>query len=389
MLQPNSTYNLTGTIAWRRYRDGSTATTDGGGTFTINETFHTQATAPIDIRPYVDYVDPADKKQPQYRAEPVVVRFRSDDVDRLFEVFGKQIVTRLKADLGGDVANMGRTEGRFVVNDAITSFENAFVDAVDGSPCISGDPLLLFGKTEIRSPHELAPNTGYTLSFVPRPIAEPGVEDPAVWDHDLAVQVEDPTPGSVVYRSYLTASRWRTFSEHVASYGVAASSGVGGALHLLADDYTAATALIGGLPAMTRGDVHVDELLSGLVSGPISLPNAPEVHWVWGLSAPAADGRSLPSYSLLGLMLDGPEPLLRVRPTGHDSVTVSTVAMGGSTAPALKVVTGTTGARVLLFGDFSGTTTVTIAFAYQRLDADPINTELLTLTIPSAPGVAV
>lgn len=385
MLAPNTSYTLTGTIAWRRYRDATTATTDGDGTHAINETFRTASAPPVDIRRYISYVDPAGPAQPQYRAEPVFVRFASDAIDALFGAFGQQIVTRLKADVGGDSANMAVTEGRFTIATAVDSFEEAFAEAL-GRSCIAGDAFLLFPKTEIRTPHELAPNTGYTLSLVPRSLAEPGGLDPEAWDRQLELAVEGGVTGSVVHRTDLLASRWRTFGEHVAAYAAAAV----GAGHVLADDATAADAALSALPPMTRGDLAMDDLLAVLVGGPVRLPEQPEVHWIWGLDVPASDGLSLPSYRLLGILLDGPEPLLRRRPDGSDSVdvAVSTATTAGpSVTAAARVLAGTTGSRLVITAPLAGVAQVTIGLTYRRVASDAPDSQTLTLSVPAAPGV--
>ena len=379
MLAPATTYHLTGTIAWRRYRDMTTADTDGDGAFAIDETFRTSAAAPTDIRRYVAYADPAGPEQPQYRGEPVIIRFANDDVDALFAAYGQQVVTRLKADVGGDSANMGVTEGRFTVATASDSFEQAFVDGVNGMSCVDGEAFFLFPKTEVRSQHELAPNTGYTLSLVPRSIAEPGALDPDTWDRQLELAVE---AGQVVHRSFLSASLWRTFAEHVAAYGAAAPG------HLLADDAAAATTALAVLPPLSRGDAQVDALLAVLVGGPIQLPAACEVHWLWGLATPAADGTELPAYTLLGLVLDGPEPLLRLRPDGSASVsltaTLKPTADGG--AVPVQVLAGTSGARVFVAVGLEGAMTLTLDFGYARSTGDAPVVASLTLPVPSAPG---
>ncbi len=379
MLAPATTYHLTGTIGWRRYRDMTTADTDGEGTFAIDETFRTSTVAPTDIRRYVSYVDPAGPEQPQYRDEPVIVRFANDDVDALFAAYGQQVVTRLKADVGGNSANMGVTEGRFTVATTSNTFEQAFVDGIDGMSCVDGEASFLFPKTEVRSSHELAPNTGYTLALVPRPIAEPGALDPDIWDRQLELAVE---AGDVVHRSFLSASRWRSFADHVAAYGAAVPG------HLLADDAAAATTALAALPPLSRGDAQVDALLAVLVGGPIQLPAACEVHWLWGLATPAADGTELPAYTLLGVVLDGPEPLLRRRPDGSASVGVTATvepAAGGGAVP-LRVLAGTSGARVIVAVGLQGVTSLTLDFGYARSTPDALAVASLTLPVPSAPG---
>lgn len=386
MLAPDTSYTVTGTIAWRRYRNATTATADGQGTHPISETFRTAVNPPADIRRYITSIDPAGPDQPLYRTEPIVVRFASDDIDALFAAYGKQLVTRLKADLGGDSANMGVTEGRFTIATAVDSFEEAFVDAL-GRSCFSGDAFVLFPKTEIRTQHDLAPNTGYTLSLVPRAIAEPGSLDPAVWDRQLELAVESGIVGSVVHRTDLLASRWRDFSEHVAAYTAEATAGVG---HVLADDATAAASALAALPVLSRGDLAVDALLGTLVGGPIQLPERPEIHWLWGLDSPAVDGLSLPTYRLLGIMLDGPEPLLRRRPDGTDAVELEVSAMTGAgpaTAVTAKVLGGTTGARVVIAAPLAGADAVAITLHYRRAAGDTPDTRTMTLQVPAAPGV--
>ena len=241
----------------------TSADTDGEGSFAIDETFRTSAAAPTDIRRYIASIDPAGPDQPQYRSEPVIVSFANNDVDGLFAAYGQQVVTRLKADVGGDSANMGVTEGRFTVATASDSFEQAFVDGVDGMSCVDGEAFFLFPKTEVRSSHERPPIPGTRCRWF-----RGRSPSPARWTH---------TPGTA-------SSRWRSRAGKSSTADSSRPAG-GGPLPSMSVPTEqrcrgmcwpmtrgVATTALTALPALSRGDAQVDALLAGIVGGPISCP---------------------------------------------------------------------------------------------------------------------
>jgi hypothetical protein len=154
--------------------------------------------------------------------------------------------------------------------------------------------------------------------------------------------------GEFVYRFDLRTSRWTDFADQLASYDAAA---VG---DLFVDDPVALAVAVLGLPAgsVLRSDAVADELSRSVAGGPMIIPAEPEVMRLW-----VPDGAG---WSCAGLLLDGPEPLLRrrLRDDGAveerltlDARSTSSPAVPfalGSPLAGLRLAAGDRGARVFV-----------------------------------------
>jgi hypothetical protein len=385
LLARGSTYRLTGSIAWRRYRSSSSAAVDGSGTYPIDFTFSTAGSAPIDIRRYVAAVDPATPAQPHYCAEPVTVWFATDTVDKIFKAYDKQLVARLKADTGAHSLNQPLREGATRQFVPLDSFAQAFSAAIDGADCIGATGAPLFPSMLYATDQPLARNTGYTVALLPRPLTDPPSSKPAGapahlsvaqwWDGQLQADFDD---GDAVLRADLRSSRWKDFGEHLQAYRD------GAVLDLIGDSAAALTAALAATASARRADASIDALCRALFGGPLAIPADCQVLRVW-TSNPVATGTP-PSFTFAGVLLDGPEPLLRQRRDGSDASTFTLLA--GGTAVSATQVASTGGARVFAFCSAPSAGSLTARLAYARTAGSSPIVQDITIPVPAGPGPA-
>ncbi|MFO0755412.1 MAG: hypothetical protein U0359_02910 [Byssovorax sp.] len=360
LLDPDSEYTVQATMVWRRY-PSATGAENGSGSFgsvTLGR-FHTAKEAPADLGEYIAGREPASDDQPHYPGESLRVDFRTRSVDKIWEKFGKQLVIRAKADLGGEVflqpvASSG-SPGFVPVGSPEWSWNQAMSGGI--VPCLLNTTIKTGGT--VTTAEELSPNTGYTVTVHARPLGEAGtVADAAAWDARLQEDIvrdgaPDGAKNRMVYRFALRTSRYKNFAEHLQSYRDAA------VLDLVVDGQ-------GALPsASARSDAAVDALCQQLAGGPMELPRGSEVVRVWR-ATPSTEPYGTPTFTLLGVLIDGPEPVLRVRSDG--SARVSVQAAAGATFSASAVlpavqIAGQRGARVfVLCSPSSSTTALTLRF---------------------------
>jgi hypothetical protein len=350
LLRPNTTYQLSGSIDWRRYRDAATVDDDGASTGPVpfSATFQTTATAPGELRRYVLGHDPVNAEEPHYFEDPVAIEFASQAIDRIFARFGRQLVARAKADTGTHVVIQPVGAGIGATFSPIGDVERSAWESLDLLPdtCINGSWPGLFPRGVHRLPEPLTPSTGYTVSLLPRPVSEPDGLGLEAWDDLLDA---DFRAGAAVFRFELRTSRWPNFAAHVDAY---AAASIGDAV------LTAAEAVIldGGGDALVRSDEAVDGLCQALFGGPVSIPGSPEVVRLWG---PRAGG----GLRLRAILLDGPEPLLKRGPNGtartiieaRQAATATGPFAAAAPIPGARVVSGVRGARVfVVFPEVTG-----------------------------------
>lgn len=353
LLVPGEQYELVGSIDWARFRSRDAADPDGishdeGGPFPVrSRRFVADPSSPRDLTRHVRDHDPFDEDQPHFTGEPLLLRYASAAVDRIYAAYGEQLVIRAKSDAAGHVlvqptsASAGTTFAPMgpVEQELLTSLE-AISDA-----CLPGVWLHLFPRTlhTVREP--LLPNNAYTVSLLARPQSEPGPLTGPAWEQMLEEAFE---AGEFVYRFDLRTSRWTDFADQLASYDAAA---VG---DLFVDDPVALAVAVLGLPAgsVLRSDAVADELSRSVAGGPMIIPAEPEVMRLW-----VPDGAG---WSCAGLLLDGPEPLLRrrLRDDGAveerltlDARSTSSPAVPfalGSPLAGLRLAAGDRGARVFV-----------------------------------------
>lgn len=368
LLQPDTEYTLTTTIDWRRYPSASGPESGSGsfGEVTVAR-FRTAREAPASLAPYIAGHEPASDEQPHYTEEGLRFDFKTRSVDEIWRRFGKQLVIRAKADLGGEVflQPVDTAGGDGFVE--IGSPEFVWNEAMTGGvvPCLL-DATVQSGSS-VKTSKKFAPNTGYTISVHARPLNEGGaVGSEEAWDQRLLADlVNDGEPDAhgnrVVYRFAMQTSRHADFVAHVEAYRAQTP------VDLIGDG-------AGALPtASAREDAAVDALCAALLGGPLELPRGPEVVRLWR-AGPSSTPYGAPSWTFVGVLLDGPEPLLRRLSDGQPRVSAQVcagAAFEASQAIAATQVVGARGSRVfLLFSRPPAAAHVTI----RLLDRGPTGT---------------
>jgi hypothetical protein len=388
VLDPGVTYQVQGTLHWARYRRANATEADGSGSFGINRTFRTVGVNdhPREIRRYVLDHNPPDDRQPHYYAEPVQIRFASDIIDRLYAKFGRQLVARAKADTGQHVLNQPLSEGAERQFFPLGSFEETLAEILVDlqGRCLPGAWEQLFPKF-VYEFEPLTPNTGYTMTLIPRPLGEPTGLTAQEWDQILE---EEFAQNRFVYRFDLRTSRWATFGEHVAGYRAYT---VG---DLIAGDEQALDDALSALTA-DRSDADVEQICLALFGGPLAIPDAPQVMRIWVATGPPPTPFSTPPYRCRGILLDGPEPLLKLRGDGSPSVEIevrqaadeTTDFTAGAPIAGYRAIAGARGARVfLLFDPPTPPAFAHVELRYHRDNGQPPLLEHLSMAIGETPG---
>ena len=249
---------------------------------------------------YVRDHDPFDPQQPHYADEPLVVRYASAAVDRLFAKYGRQLVIRAKSHTSGHVVIQPTAAVAGVTFTPLGPVEQEVFDAMNAltGQCLPGNWLSLFPYPLHTLHEEFFTNTRYTVSLQSRPQSEPGSLDFSAW---AALLEADFELGGFVYRFDMRTSRFRNFAEHVARYAAAVVGDI------FVEDPEELAEVVASLPAgsLSRSDEIVDALSAAAFGGPLIIPESPEVMRLW---VPQGD-----DWRCVGLLFDGPEPLLRQR----------------------------------------------------------------------------
>ena len=349
LLERDIVYRVSGTISWSRFRDKN-GQVDLDGTHTFERTFRTVNDAPRDIRRYILDTNPLNDMQPHYYAENIQIRFTSDVIDRLFAKFEEQLVVRAKAHKGRHVLNQPLSDGTTREFFPLDSFEETLLATLNNlrGSCLPGAWDMLFPKPVYTQDEPLTPNTGYTVAVIPRPLDELDEVGLTVdeWDRRLQAAFDD---GAAVFRFDLRTSRWPSFTAHVAAYR---DPPIG---DLFAAEGSALNAALGSI-TVGRGDEAVDSLSVALFGGPMAVPRAPLLARIWTEVGSAPDPFSTPPYRCRGILLDGPEPLLKLLADGSPRVTLearqtpaaNTPFANGTPPAGERLITGARGARLFL-----------------------------------------
>jgi hypothetical protein len=386
LLEPDTEYTVNGQVNWSRFREKNGAVDETGSHPPFVRTFRTADKAPDNISRYILDTNPPDDKQPHYYEELLKIRFNSDIIDRLFAKFDKQLVVRAKAHKQSHVLNQPLSSGATREFFPLGSFEERLLNVLNdlSGICLPGDWETLFPKLVFTQSKPLIANTGYTVAVLPRDLDELDPPDPPTaeeWDR-LLQQAFDL--GDSVYRFDIRTSRWPTFSAHVAAYRDPPAGDI------FAADDAALTAALSSISA-TRSDEAVDSLAVALFGGPISLPRAPVTARIWTETGPAADPFSPPPFRCRGILLDGPEPLLKLLADGSPRVTLearqtpaaNTPFNSGTPLDGAQVIVGARGARIfLLFDTASPPPFVQILLRDSELGID----ERIVISVGDTPG---
>lgn len=353
LLVPGARYELVGSMDWARYRSRDDANPDGtsadeGGPFPIqSRQFLADPQSPRDLTRYVRDHDPFDQEQPHYAEEPLVLRYSSAAVDSIYAAYGEQLVIRAKSHSQDHVVVQPTAATARTTFTPVGPVEEELLRSLDAMSglCLPGIWAHLFPRSLHMAREPLLPNSSYTVSVLARPQSEPGPLTRPEWEKVLDEAFET---GAYVYRFDLRTSRWASYAEHVAAF-VAEEVG-----DLFVDDPDALAAAVARLPngPLLRSDPDIDMLCVAVTGGPLMIPDRPEVMRLW-----VQDGRG---WSCVGLLLDGPEPLLRRRLQDDGgieeriivdvrSTTFSAVPFDfGIPLSGLHVVSGARGARMFV-----------------------------------------
>lgn len=360
LLKPNTTYSVSVGMEWERFRSATASEIEDADVFPDDGiTFRTAAEPPTSVDRYVAFTDPIDDQQPHYYTEPTEITFVSRTLDQMFDAYGQQLVARAKSALGSHTLLQPITtaEDRFLPLD---SLESTLYDALSNLDpgCAEGDWEKLFEHPVLTFAEPLMPNTGYTVSLIPRPLGE------SSWPDNLD---GDFAENRHVFRFDLTTSRWPTFTAHVDAY----RNGFNG--DVLAGPAGAADAHIATLAAHNRSDAAIDALHEALFGGPLALADAPAVHRLWGEEPVPPQPFALPTYRPLGVLVDGPEPLWKLGGgASPDLLAVEVRRLADPSDPfnsgvavAHKTVVGDRGTRLYLLFDPPPDSTIAIRLTYR------------------------
>jgi hypothetical protein len=358
LLKPNTEYQVVGSVAWKRLRNGQQEE-NGVYDFSQSEagslTFATVAAPPKSIVNYLHSVDPPDESLPLYADEPLVMKYRSDTVDELFKRFGQRLVLRAKPARGTQALIAARADVTTRTFEALTPAERSIEAAVRSSSCLTGlQPGVPRDTTNVTG---LEADTPYEAALLPV-----GLTGPLPTDDALIAQLLDPARGPVWSGRFRT-SRFRSFAAHVAAFNAAPR------LDMVVD-----AAAIPGLPqsgTLLRDDATLEATVRALFGGPLATPDVCEVVRLW--AAPATAGEP---FQLVGVLLDSPEPFLRSN-VDFDQTTI---------APIQRGLTGISGTRTLLgvpAAQAPGSLSLTIS--YRRSSPDQAVSQALTISLPNQP----
>jgi hypothetical protein len=358
LLKPNTDYEVVGSVAWKRLRNGQQ---EEAGVYDFSQSeagslaFRTVGAPPRSIVDYVHSADPPDEGLPLYADEPFVMKYRTDTVDELFKRSGQRLVLRAKPARGTQALIAARADVTTRAFEALTPAEQAIEAAVRSSSCLTS--LQPGAPRDTTSVTGLETDTPYEAALLPV-----GLAGPLPTDGALIAQMLDPTRGPVWSGRFRT-SRFRSFAAHVAAFDAAPK------LDMVVD-----AAALPGLPTsgtLLRDDANLEAAVRALFGGPLVTPEVCEVVRLW--AAPATAGGH---FQLVGVLLDSPEPFLR-RNGDFDQSTI---------APAQSGLTGISGTRVLLAVPATqppGSLSLTIS--YRRSSADQAVSQPLAISIPNRP----
>lgn len=301
LLAPNELYRLrTNVHVTARDKDGNTS---DGGNQTRDFWFRTDAESPKSLEPWMLCTLPSGEEAHYFGEEHVKLVFGTNDVDKLWGAYGKELRVRLKAASFTQVNEPGIVHPVPIVHDVIglggvqptlanvrasvmSPFEGALVDGLaQFGPCIPVD-VDRSRHSELTIPIPLAPYTDYVLDI-----------------EAVAVGAPTSTVGERVLRRHFSTGAFRTFDDFAATF-----QGV------LTEHRVAAVGAMQGVFAAaafaTRDPQgpELDQALIGAGLEPMAVPKSPRIIVFWE----QADALATPQP--VALMIDASEPIRRMRP---------------------------------------------------------------------------
>lgn len=376
LLKPNTSYTLAGSIRWtrRRGQQDETNASVALATAGINLSFTTASAPPRDISAYVHRLDPPDETLPIYAEEgvprdpsekpsgPLRLVLKTDTLDEIYRRYGRRLVASARALRTGRMLNRYTSDVSTRTFVPLDNVQDAIATAVQGSACLS--------HITPNPPSEEWTIVGLdrdsTYEFVV--VDLPGGTSAPPTDAQIRDALVDPARGPL-WSSRFRTSRYGTFTEHLRSFGMAGPGEPQPFLDMVVDSMSQALRHFPAAGAAPLRDDHaLEQVCRTFFGGPVALPSHCEAVRLWTRSTTG-------DYTLLGVMLDSPEPLLR-HIGGIDQVTL---------AGAGRVLTGISGARVICLEPAVSAGSIVMTFTYRRRAEDTAVTETLSVPAPLRP----
>jgi outer membrane protein OmpA-like peptidoglycan-associated protein len=318
LLHPNTTYQVRATVAWEAYDCEAGGALQADGAFDFEEEFTTASKPPVDLTPYLESTYPARGQESHYTGQPLVITMRTDTVEELYSRFGRELSFDATAASGVSVRQA--LDLQIQAASQAPDYEVTIQEALADLPCIINPAQNISKVAEATIHAAFQPNTVYTV----------------------IIRAEDTTPDGAtpidVYTWTFTTSRYANLEEHAAQYELRQYD-------LLLDAVDAATQA--AITAKLSLGMSVDErlleeiLVADLRDEPKEPAAYPAIYRLW-----TGDGAG--GWIFLGIMLDGPEPLLK----RQDGGAVTTLSLQNPTTGddvPFRGVQGERGARALIW----------------------------------------
>lgn len=300
LLAPDELYRLRTTVnVTTRDKDGNQG---DGGNQVRDFWFRTDAASPKSLEPWMLCTLPCADEAQYFGEEHVKLVFGTNDVDKLWGAYGKELRVRLKAASFAQVNEPGIVHPVPIVHESVSvagiqpllanvgasvmsPFEGALVDGLaEFGPCIPVD-VDRSRHSELTVPIPLAPYTDYVLDI-----------------EAVAVGAPPNTVGERVLRRHFSTGAFRTFEDFAATF-----QGV-----LTEHRFAAVGAMqaIFAAPAFATRDPQGPELDQALISAglePMAVPKKPRIIVFWEQVDP------LVTPQPVALMIDASEPIRRSR----------------------------------------------------------------------------
>lgn len=364
VLEPATEYRLEVKANWaHRHEDGSLSSPNGA---TATYSFTTTAQPPQTLRGPMAALDdtdwevrttPGDGAVGVYTERPIRMEFRDARTDKVFGAFGQRLILRFTDSNGLDLFDQLDVIRQTAT--ALPPYQQAWKSAIAGLVCVPSGVEALWSIGSAHFPSVLVRQQRYNGTLVMLPAAIT----------DLAT-VQDWEQYPVIYGFRFTTSRYATAAAHLAA-------------HRIFDevceqdpDIAGAQAAIGPQPA---GGQRTDgPLLEAVLNGHLHLsarpcPLEPEIVRIWQRT-------SVNGFSLIGLLIDGPEPLVKA--------TADTVGVAGV---PLRRLDRDDGSRILLLFDapaVPGTLSFSLTSWFEDANGQPASESASRfLEVPVVPPV--
>jgi hypothetical protein len=302
LLEPGTRYAVEARLRWFQV-EGTTETPGGERTHTFRFETVPPTQPPLDrlrdAKQLVDSVSwdidttPADGADTHYRDRGIGMRLRDPRLDAVYKAFGRRLVLRVVDDRGDDLFD--RLAFLAAHASEMPEYQQVWRDIVLGVRCADGrfESLWSIGTAHFGS--LLERNRGYEASLIPVP-------DP---DGTVDLSTVDWAPLTAIHSFRFRTSRWDNLAAHAAAHAI---------LDEIVDG-SPDLGEIGSPPARAWDDTALEDTLHTRLGAPPRTPaTAPEIVRLWRKEG----SDEAPTYSVVGLLIEGPEPL--VKPTTSISV---------------------------------------------------------------------